>query len=336
MSQGQRITSQTSGTGGSAAASFVVGRPIGEGGSTMTSGGRCPNGHENSVTARFCRDCGQPIAQLPPVSAPTVGTGPSAEVTQVVPTAPIQPPTQAYPVAPGIYQPPPPQPGEQQRPAPRRGSWSMVLVTVLAVALVALGGVLAAVKLSGNSSSTSTVGTSATGNRSASLPATQVTPPPATPSTSTTAMVQAQAVGSLLQNSAQDRAAIVAAVSEITSCGDLSGAQETLDQAAASRRNLISQLGQLQTGALPNGAALVQDLEAAWQASLDSDNSYAAYAGDEMSNFGGCVPSDPNDANAQAAANSDSQATTAKTEFVNLWNSIAATYGLTQWQASNL
>ena len=112
--------------------------------------------------------------------------------------------------------------------------------------------------------------------------------------------------------------------------------QETLDQAAASRRNLIAQLGQLQTGALPNGAALVQDLEAAWQASLDSDNSYAAYAGDEMSNFGGCVPNDPNDGNAQAAANSDSQATTAKTEFVNLWNSIAATYGLTQWPASNL
>jgi len=55
-----------------------------------------------------------------------------------------------------------------------------------------------------------------------------------------------------------------------------------------------------------------------------------------MSKFGGCVPDDSGDANAQAAATADQQATAAKTQFVAVWNPIAATYGLPQWQASNL
>ncbi|MGH9079639.1 MAG: hypothetical protein ACRDYE_06115 [Acidimicrobiales bacterium] len=143
-------------------------------------------------------------------------------------------------------------------------------------------------------------------------------------------------MSSLLQNSAQDRSQIVAAVALITSCGDLQSAQQTLDQAASSRQSLLSELDQLQVGSTPNGGQLVQELRSAWQASLDSDNSYAAYARDESSQFNGCVPNDSSDRNAQAASNSDAQATAAKEQFVNLWNPIAATYGLPQWQASGL
>jgi hypothetical protein len=48
------------------------------------------------------------------------------------------------------------------------------------------------------------------------------------------------------------------------------------------------------------------------------------------------VTNDPNDPNAEAAAQSDASATTAKTQFVQLWNPIAQTFGLQQYSPSDV
>ncbi len=217
-----------------------------------------------------------------------------------------------------------------------RKNWPIVVISVLAVLVLGLGAALGVTALTKKSPSASGSATGVAGSRS-SVPVTSPPPTPApTTSTNGAAQAQAQALSSLVGNSAVDRAQIVSAVQQIHSCGNLSGAQEMLDQAATSRQSLLHQLNQLQLGDLPNGSQLSSSLQAAWEASVASDNSYAAYAGDELSNFNGCTPDDSGDTNAEAAATSDAQATAAKIQFVAVWNPIAAAYGLPQWQASSL
>jgi len=255
-----------------------------------------------------------------------------------MPSVPVSPQPYTVPyVAPGYGQAPAVAMVERPR---KRGAGMIVAVTALAVLVVGLGAAIAVIQLTKSSNTAPTAARTAhrTGNGSgvATRPTSPALPLTTTTTTDPVAETQAQQLSSLLANSAEDRSEIVSAVSQITSCGDLSAAQATLDQAETSRQGLLDQLGTMQLGSLPNSAALVQALQSAWQASLSSDSSYAAYAGDEMSNFNGCVPNDPNDTNAQAAARSDAQATAAKTEFVALWNPIAVTYGLPQYQQSGL
>ena len=221
------------------------------------------------------------------------------------------------------------------QPAQRRKPWPVIIIVALAVLVVGLGAAFAATELSGNSSpaSANSPKTSTTSVASSTSPTTTSI---ATGATVAAPEQEAQALSTLLSNSAVDRSEIDSAVQQITSCGNLAGAEQTLEQAASSRQNLLNQLGQLQLGALPASSQLSQALQSAWMASVASDNAYAAYAGDEISNFNGCTPNDSGDSNAQAAATADAQATAAKTTFVNLWNPIANTYSLPQWQQSSL
>jgi hypothetical protein len=296
----------------------------------------CPNGHQNPPTAKFCRSCGLPISasveNRTDVTQPFVPEGPLTHPNPVATNPPynsadavLDP--QGVPYQSGV-------PSAHEPETPGRKMWPIIVIAVLVLLVLGLGAAFAATALTKKSPSASSSGTS---TASSSAPATS-SPTISIPTTTTISAAQqeAQALSTLLSNSAVDRAQIVSAVQQITSCGNLSGAQETLDQAATSRQNLLGQLNQLQLGALPNGIQLLQSLQAAWQASLGSDNAYAAYAGDELSNFNGCTQNDSGDSNAQAAATSDAEATAAKNQFVGIWNPIASTYGFTQWQASNL
>lgn len=145
---------------------------------------------------------------------------------------------------------------------------------------------------------------------------------------------QAQSLNTLLAQSSSNRGAIVAATSDIANCGDLSQDQATLSAAAESRQTLLNQLSQIDIAQLPNATSLATMLNAAWQASFQSDNSYAAWAGDlDETGCGGQASADPN---WQAAQITDNQATEAKTSFVAAWNPIAATLGLPQYSANNI
>ncbi len=172
---------------------------------------------------------------------------------------------------------------------------------------------------------------------SSTAPTTPPTTPPATPPSSqppshnTSEQQAATALAGLLQQSSSDRSAINDAYNDAYSCGgNLSGDQQTFQQAASNRQYLLNQLA-----SLPNGQALptqmLSDLTSAWQASLSVDNDYAQWAGDE--NSSGCTLQDPGYA---AAETPNEQATTDKNAFVNLWNPIAGRYSLSQYSGDKI
>jgi hypothetical protein len=147
-----------------------------------------------------------------------------------------------------------------------------------------------------------------------------------TTSTQPLAAQQAADLSGLLTQSASDRSAIVSAVASIANCGNLEGAEMTLNDSASSRQSLLSQLQGLTLNALPNNNALTEYLITAWNNSLASDQSYSAWAGDEIND--GCVDNDNSDPNYQAAQVTDAQSTSNKSSFAALWNPIATSYGL--------
>jgi hypothetical protein len=146
------------------------------------------------------------------------------------------------------------------------------------------------------------------------------------PTTQPGTQAEATQLSGLLTQSGNDRSAIVAAVSSIANCGDLQGAENTLNSSASNRQSLLGQLQGLNLSQLPNSTQLVQYLTAAWNSSIASDQSYAGWAGDEINN--GCTNNDTSDANYQNAQVSDSQSTANKTSFAALWNPIATSYNL--------
>jgi hypothetical protein len=146
-----------------------------------------------------------------------------------------------------------------------------------------------------------------------------------------------QAAGNLAQllnQSVSDRSSIVAAVQDVTNCGpNLSQDQTTFQNAAQSRQTLLSQLGSLSgASALPH--SMIEELTGAWQASVQADQDFAGWAGDEMSN--GCTKNDNSDPQFEAANGPDSTATTDKQAFAQEWDPIANTYGLTAYSWNQL
>jgi hypothetical protein len=275
----------------------------------------CPVGHDNGPDARFCHDCGRPMG---PESTP------SAAITTVVPPTTFElatprPTAGAHAVA---GPPLPPPPGNPDAPS-GQGHHRPMIVAMAVMAMAVVGVVIAVVA---TSSSRSTEPPAA--------PATAVTLPPATSSSSTTlstqALAQGQALTSLLAQSAGSRSQVQAATVAIATCGDLAGAQAMLTAAQSSRQALVGQLGQLDVSHLPQSTALVSTLTNAWQSSADSDGSYAQWAANEQSKT--CVPNDSGDSHYQAALVADGRASMAKQQFTSLWNPIATSLGLQQWQ----
>jgi hypothetical protein len=144
----------------------------------------------------------------------------------------------------------------------------------------------------------------------------------------------AQNLSRLLTQSISDRSAIVSAYNDVDTCGSgLVADAQTFQRAATSRQSLLSRLGALPgANALPS--RMLQALTGAWQASVDADHDYAAWARDESAH--GCRVHDTANAHYQATSAPNRAATTDKTSFVSLWNPIAATYGLPAYQQNEL
>ena len=144
----------------------------------------------------------------------------------------------------------------------------------------------------------------------------------------------AAGLATLLAQTAADRSSIVNAVGAVKHCtAALGQAPQVFQNSAASRQHLLQQLAELPgRSALP--APMLQELTGAWQASAAVDTDLSRWAQDEAA--GGCKPNDHADANYQAASTPDLQATNDKTAFVSMWNAIAAKYGLTRYETSQL
>lgn len=150
----------------------------------------------------------------------------------------------------------------------------------------------------------------------------------ATPS-SPSAQQAAASLAGLLTQSVTDRSSTVNAVNNVGACGpSLSQDPQVLESAAAARQRLLSQLASL-SGRSALSGQMLQALTGAWLASVTADRDFAQWAQDELSK--GCTQNDQADPNFQAAATPDARATTDKKAFVNLWDPIAAQYGLTTY-----
>ena len=144
----------------------------------------------------------------------------------------------------------------------------------------------------------------------------------------------AESLAGLLAQSVTDRSSIVNAASDVSRCGPaLTQDPQVFDSAAAARQRLSSQLASLPGRSALSGPML-QALTGAWLASATADQDFARWAQDELAQ--GCAPNDQADPGFQAAAGPDSRATTDKKAFANLWNPMAAQYGLPSYRWNQL
>jgi hypothetical protein len=303
-------------------------------------------GRELRPGGRFCTLCGHaaPEPAAPPVPAvpPPVSTSSAPPVT--MPSAPpvsmssAETITRSRPTGPftnPYSDPPPMQPDlalprgntDLAEPRGRRPRWP--LAACLVVLLV--GGAAAAFLILHRHAS------SPPDTRAASQ---HVSKHPAFGSSTTAASTPppeqqaADSLSVLLGQSVTDRSSIVSAVNDVNACGpSLNQDVQTFQNAATSRQNLLTQLGNIQDrAALPT--PMIQALTSAWQASIQADQDYAQWTQDEVSK--GCVPNDHSDPSYQAVSGPDGQATTDKKAFVSSWNPIAEQYGLPTYQWSQL
>ncbi|HTX26501.1 MAG TPA: hypothetical protein VME19_05735 [Streptosporangiaceae bacterium] len=137
----------------------------------------------------------------------------------------------------------------------------------------------------------------------------------------------------LLNSSAATRTALQSAVSEVGACTDLSSAVGQIQAAVNQRSTEYSQASALSTSALADGGTVKADLTAALRSSLAADRDYLSWAQLQLTQ--GCVPAAQSSAY-NAANEADQQANAAKEAFVQVWNPVAARYGIQQESASSI
>jgi hypothetical protein len=203
------------------------------------------------------------------------------------------------------------------------------LIPALAVGAAALIAVLALVLVNNNSSGSPSA-TAATGGTLGTGAA--ASPGQGATGIATSERTAAIALNKLLAQSGKYRAEVNAALGDVDSCKSLRPARDTFGASASNRKSLLAKLAVLpDRSALP--APMLQDLTRGWQASIQVDSDFRAWAQDEM---GGCNrKSVTSDSHYQASNAYESPASTGKAEFAKAWKPIATKYGLpayTQFQ----
>jgi serine/threonine protein kinase len=159
----------------------------------------------------------------------------------------------------------------------------------------------------------------------ASSPAASSAPP--SPSALAVASRQAAAVDQLLGSSAAARAALQGAVEQVRGCTDLSGAVASIRAVVDQRAGEYNQASALSTAALAGGAIVKSDLITALSDSLAADREYLTWAQQELNS--GCTP-DAQSSAYNAAYQADQRADASKDAFIQVWNPVAARYGVQQ------
>jgi hypothetical protein len=150
---------------------------------------------------------------------------------------------------------------------------------------------------------------------------------PSSSSASNLASRQAAVVNNLLSSSAATLKALQGAVSEVFDCTNLSSAVRQIQNVVNQRSTEYNQASALSTSALANGAAVKSDLIAALRNSLDADKEFLAWAQQQLNP--GCTPTAQSGAY-NAAYNASQQAGASKDAFIQVWDPVAAQYGLQQ------
>ena len=216
--------------------------------------------------------------------------------------------------------------GPPGSPPPARRWLRPVLAAVAAVVVIAAvvaGFVLSKRPASGPSAAAAPAASPRTPPTASASPA---SPSPAAPSSpASSAARQAVALDALLASSADARTALHQAVKQVGSCANLSGAASQLQNVVNQRTSEYHRASALAVSALPDGAHVKSALMTALSRSLKADQDYLTWARQQKAT--GCVPSSQS-AVYNAAFSTSQRADAAKAAFVQVWNPVAARYGL--------
>lgn len=237
-------------------------------------------------------------------------------------------------------QPQPPQPQQQYAPPPpaRRIPPAVIAASVFGLVVAGLG--VGALLSDGKAQNTDpgAVAPAASGSaNSGAAPGAEAVDP---------ARPQAVQLDKLLADASDSRTSVIKAVDDIKDCKNLTQAAQDLREAARQREGLVTRLQELKIDLLPNNARLSASLTKAWKASADADNSYADWADDLGRDKGACKgdKDDKDEKDGRAKVTDDAQdgnrssaeATKAKESAATMWNTIAAKYGLTKRDKTQL
>ena len=211
-----------------------------------------------------------------------------------------------------------PSPSEPRRRALRP---ALAAAAVVAVIIAAVAGVALSKRSAPAPSTASSPASRSPSPSPASVSATS------SPSGPALAAQQAAALGTLLTSSAAARTALHQAVTQVGACTNLPGAVSTLQDVVNQRSSEYDRASALATSALPGGTKVKSALVAALASSLKADQDYLAWARQQQS--GGCTPASQSSAY-NAAFSASQQADAAKQAFVQVWNPVAARYGIAQ------
>ncbi|WFB08899.1 hypothetical protein LRS74_19015 [Streptomyces sp. LX-29] len=218
---------------------------------------------------------------------------------------------------------------------PRRGLSRGALIGIV-VAGCAVAGLAAGALLSGGDESGDDDKKSVNASSQPSVEEKEPAPKESASPTADPVEAQAKALDTLLADSNDSRASVIAAVENIKTCKSLGTAASDLRTAAQQRNNLVTRLGQISVDKLPNHTQLTEQLNKAWKASASADNHYAAWA-NQVAGKKGCHKGKARRTGQVALAEQASvQATQAKTKAADLWNPIARKYTLTERRKEQL
>ena len=275
-----------------------------------------------------------PAGSRPAASRPASGAGqPGRAASQAAPAANephaevTDPPTEPGPRIPATAgDPGGPDPGPSARRIRTRGP-----VLAAGAAVVVAAAVVSGVALSGRSApahpAASTPAPTVASASASPLPSLSSPSATSSPSGPVTASQQADALGALLTSSGAARTALHNAVTQVGACTNLSVAVSQLQAVANQRAGQYGRASALPTAALPGGAQVKSKLLAALGSSLTADRDYLSWARQQLK--GGCTPSSQSSAY-NAAFSASQRADAAKQAFVQVWNPVAARYGIAQ------
>jgi type II secretory pathway pseudopilin PulG len=144
---------------------------------------------------------------------------------------------------------------------------------------------------------------------------------------SSAAQTQAATVNDVLTESAKSRRELAKALPEAERCSDMPRAIDRLKRVASERRSEVKAAAAASVGALPSGAALLSDLTRALRDSLHALEDYLKWA----RQWAACSAPPVRTRPYHEGVSASRAATADKKAFLQLWDPLAARYGMPDW-----